>query len=166
MKNISNLIKKSIIILVISFIVATLSYYAIEDHWYRQFIPQNIGLLNKIKITGESGGLKGCGTAIYKLSKEAYQNIKEHGLEFLNSDLQPRKNSEHLYVKWKETPREDWIREEDFAFELLCGGELPDELYKEIVKSGKKAGSFYTKKHEAVLMIIPEKRLVIFSHNG
>ena len=119
-----------------------------------------------MEITGKSGGIKGCGTAIYKLSEKTYQNIKEHGLEFLNSDLQPRNNSTSRYAQWKETPRKDWKRGEDWGFELLCGGKLPDNLYKEIVKSGKKAGSFYTKKHEAVLMIIPEKRLVIFSHNG
>jgi hypothetical protein len=65
-----------------------------------------------------------------------------------------------------QTPRDDWHRAEDWSYELLCGGSIGDSWYDEIVESGRTAGSYYSFKHEAVLMVIPEKRLVVFSHNG
>ncbi len=60
----------------------------------------------------------------------------------------------------------DWRRSENWSYELLCGGSIDDYLYSEIVESGRTGGSYYSFKREAVLMVIPEKRLVVFSHNG
>lgn len=143
-----------------------MTFNLFEDYWYRQPIPTNLGLTHKIEITSQSAGIKGCGTAIYKLSEETYNNIQAKGLSYLNSDLQPRKNSKNHYQEWRETPRPDWTREENWSFELQCGGNLPPDLYSSILESAKSTGSYYTIKHEAVLMVLPEKRLVVFSHNG
>ncbi len=60
----------------------------------------------------------------------------------------------------------DWSRSENWSYELLCGGNIGDSLYDNIVESGRTDGSYYSFKDEAVLMVIPDKRLVVFSHNG
>jgi hypothetical protein len=90
------------------------------------------------------------------------------GLRFFDPSIKARGHSgwNYEYSKWKETPRQGWNRTENWSYELLCGGSLNDDLYRSIVKAGRSSGSYYSKKHEAVLMVIPNQKLVVFAHNG
>lgn len=156
---------KIIAVVVVSILVA---WYLFEDYWYRQVIPENIGLSYRITITSNSGFREGCGTAIYRLSNETAKAIQQKGLEYFTNSKQSRGYSDHYhkYGEWHETPRKDWKRPENWSFELLCGGAINDSLYKKIVESGQTYGSYYSLKPEAVLMVIPNMKLVVFAYNG
>ena len=142
--------------------------YLFEDYWYRKAIPENIGLNYRISITSASGLREGCGTAVYRLDGKTAEAIKEQGVTFFEESVQARGHADRYYTygEWMETPRDDWTRPENWSYELLCGGSVDDSLYDEIVESGRTSGSYYSFKDEAVLMVIPDKKLVVFSHNG
>ncbi len=158
------------ILKVLGFIPVTIicAWYLFEDFWYRRYIPENIGLNYHISIKSSAGFREGCGTAVYRMNRETAEAIKEQGIKFFAGAGQDkgRPGGYHVYGKWMQTPRDDWHRAENWSYELLCGGSIGDSLYDEIVESGRTAGSYYSYKHEAVLMVMPEKRLVVFSHNG
>ncbi|MBU2712261.1 hypothetical protein, partial [Zooshikella harenae] len=71
----------------------------------------------------------------------------------------------HHYGDWLATPRKDWKRDEDILWDF-CGGNLSESLQSLIIQRGKQEGSFYAFSQEAWLMIIPQEKLVVFSHNG
>jgi len=155
---------------VVGLIVVALigAWYLFEDYWYRQAIPENIGLSYRISITSDSGLREGCGTAVYKLAGKTAESIKEQGLKFFEESGQARGHSDRYYTygEWMETPRGDWARSENWSYELVCGGSIGDSLYDDIVESGRTGGSYYSFMDEAVLMVIPDKKLVVFSFNG
>lgn len=144
------------------------AWYLFEDFWYRKAIPEDIGLSYRISITSDSGFREGCGTAVYKLGGKTAEAIKKQGVKFFEESDQARGHSDRYYTygEWMETPRDDWTRSENWSYELLCGGGIGDSLYDDIVESGRTGGSYYSFKDEAVLMVIPDKKLVVFSHNG
>ncbi|WP_417547294.1 hypothetical protein [Marinobacter segnicrescens] len=144
------------------------AWYLFEDYWYRKAIPENIGLSYRISITSDSGFREACGTAVYKLGGKTAEAIKELGVKFFEESGQARGHSDSYYTygEWRETPRGDWTRSENWSYELLCGGSIGESLYDDIVESGRTSGSYYSFKREGVLMVIPDKKLVVFSHNG
>ncbi|MGI0117843.1 hypothetical protein [Zooshikella sp. RANM57] len=153
--------------LVLTVCVPVLGWVVFEDYWYRQFIPKEIGLAYRLSIGSDSGFREGCGVAVFKLSDETYQQISHEGISFFKNIQQARGSSDysHSYGDWSATPRKDWTRDEDIYWGF-CGGNLSESLQSLIIHRGKQEGSFYAFSHEAWLMIIPQEKLVIYSHNG
>ncbi|WP_157365452.1 hypothetical protein [Zooshikella ganghwensis] len=148
------------------FLVITIGYWLYLDYWYRQAVPINIGLGSSISIVTDSGVLSGCGIAVYELDEKTYDKINKEGINFFSSSMQARghNDSYYAYSEWKETPREDWKRPENWSYQLLCGGDISEKLFNKILHGGQSAGSFYSSKTAAHLMVLPNERLVVFTY--
>lgn len=159
---------KKIVIGVFSiFLLISGSLFVYEDYWHRKAIPENIGLSYRISIGTDSDFMfSGCGVAVYRLDSATYEQILEHGLAFFVSSTRARGHISdyYKYSEWKETPRHDWRRYEDWSYQFHCGN-LSENLYKKILKYGKSQKSYYALRSESALMVIPEERLVVFTFN-
>lgn len=162
------IVNYSIIIAFTILLAMLLGWYFYVDYWYRQAIPDNIGLARRVSIVTNSGIFSGCGIAVYKLDDKTYERIAIEGIDYFDDSKyargHPEKRSYYTYGQWMETPRKDWKRYEDWSYQLTCGGNLGESLFASILKSGNEAGSFYASKQGAHLMVIPEERLVVFTY--
>jgi len=69
------ILKVSLGIIVILYI----SFLILEDYWYRQIIPENIGLDYHISIGATFGLREGCAVAVYRLGDVTYFEIQKKG---------------------------------------------------------------------------------------
>lgn len=156
----------SILLTSLYFIVFSFEYY-----WYRGYIPTNIEITWPVELSSGVGFTEGCGAAIYELSADTQLTIEQKGITFFDKSLIPIKfvyASNHtiephpFYSPWKETPI-------DFNHKGLLGlqcADLEQVAARTLNQNLSIKGSFYTTSSEAVLIVIPQIRWVIFSYFG
>lgn len=154
--------------IIVSIIITVyVAWSAFEYDWYSGIIPAKIDITYAIHIGGESGFLKGCGGAIFRLSNATADAIDREGLDFFNDVIYSRKSKERYYTysSWKETPVPNSWTSEGSWLGLSCSG-ASDSLLSKILEAASKKGSYYSNKDEGEILVIPNHELVVFTYFG
>lgn len=150
-------------------LIATSPYTAYKTllyFHYKSYLPDEINVTYPISINEEGGFREGCGVAIFHLSDATLEGIESQGVNFFKTATQARGHSEYQYQyePWHETPvPKSWNGGGGW---LICSHLADEKLLNEIFSASRKTGAYYTKKHEAELVIIPSLKLVVFSSFG
>lgn len=159
---------KIIVSIIISIIITVyVAWSAFEYHWYSGIIPAKIGITYAIHFGGETGLREGCGAAIFRLSNATADAIDREGLDFFNDVIYSRKSKErrYTYSSWKETPVPDsWTSEVSWPG-LGCSG-ASHSLLSKILEAASKKGSYYSSKDEGEILVIPNRKLLVFTYFG
>ncbi|WP_444923723.1 hypothetical protein ACJJH9_19295 [Microbulbifer sp. DLAB2-AF] len=140
----------------------------LDDKNWRDIIPIEFDLGSTLHSNSDLQGIReACGVHIYELEETTLDKIKAEVLEFLNTAKQARGHSRfyYSYGEWMHTPRKDWTRPENWAYELMCV-KMPAKLQGIIIDSATAPGSFYSHGQEKVLMIILDQKILVLTHNG
>ena len=160
------LVKRNFILALLFLFFPYFSFKAFQYYWFTEILPAPIEVSYPLSMGQESGiVMKGCGVAVFKLSESTLAEIEREGLDFLNRATISRGYNDPYYQfeQWSETPvPQDWVSEGAW---FMCA--VPNEsLVKKIIKAAKESGSYYTKKREGELMVIPSLGYVVLSYNG
>lgn len=151
------------------------SFQLYSPFFYKKAIPAQIEIDKVLKIKSESGFRDGCGGVIFKISDSTKNEVLKNGLNFLDKDLYGRgyKGQKdqyyYTYESWVETPV---TIKEGIASGLNCLLQKPNHIeddseFAPIVRNAvKQKGSYYTKKEEGELLLIPSVGLLFFAYSG
>lgn len=151
-----------------------------ETNHYRNALP--IELKTKgLATTGSDVSLlsalfalqrEGCGGAIFNLTDEARHLIKTNGLAFFSNakygrgyPAEDRLRHYYTYQPWQETPLPSAWTSEGIWLGLNCMG-LGRNMTQAIRSAAISSGSYYATKPEALLLVIPDLGLVVFTYYG
>jgi hypothetical protein len=128
-------------------------------------LPSDLGVTWAINISTDSSLMGGCGAAIFKLSSGTKDRIEKAGVDFFKNSLQARKSQESLYryEEWKETPLPDSWTSEGMWLGLSCS-EANKELISTIISAAKMKGSYYSIKTDGLILVVPNKDLVVYTY--
>lgn len=150
-------------------------------------VPQGLGIWRVVYSKEESWGFgpggNESGVIVYALSDSVSDTIKERGISYLNGLQQVRAiraGSTSYNLEWKETPllfhnRDPNVdRANDVAVPNIYnfldrygfGVSLDPEISKTINDAISKPGAFYTSDQHGIVIVIPEKRSVVFAYSG
>jgi hypothetical protein len=164
--------------LIILFAVLVLGSYGAFQVWntnyFKNLIPSEIGISHTVFIDGKSGGLEGCGVAIFRMDSATLNNIRANGSHALDGAKLSRKkkflkNEYQGYTSWKETPYMETGDGMTLADRWLGGfvcASIDSDLSKSIHNALRSAKSYYATTHEAGLIVIPRLGLVVYSYFG
>jgi len=142
---------------------------------YRGLLPEKIGVSRHVLIDDVFMVREGCGVAIFELSENTLNQIKEQGLSFFEGATRARSynpdkdryNGLKSYEEWRETPMLfENSPNHKFWIGLSCASNLDESLREAILSAISVQGSYYTGHYEAGLVVIPKMRLVILSYEG
>lgn len=160
---------KKISLLILTALLFGIAYlYCLSDQNWRNTIPIELVLGSTQYSNSDQQGLReSCGVHVFELKKITIDQIEKEGITFLNTAKQARGHDNYYYSygEWIQTPRKDWKRPENWSYELMCSN-LSAELQGIIINSGKSKGSFYSHGQEKTLMVIPNHKLIVLTHNG
>lgn len=151
---------------VIYITVAFFSIYLVYEYaWYRGSLPRDVGVLWPIEISGKGNVFGGCGAVIFHLSPGTKASINKEGVTYFRNARQARKSSKfhYRYENWKETPLPRAFLGDGMWPGLACS-DADIERKKAIVASAKMDGSYYSTKSNALLLVIPNRRIVVYSY--
>ena len=161
-------------------VAAMLAWHVFETRFYRAAIPVDIGLTFNFATTGSNVRLwgtmfrfdrKACGGAIFNLSDTSVAAIRERGLDLLKNARQGRGYTEkadrsfyyYSYEPWQTTPLpSEWISNGTWL-SLSCMG-LKDSVIGSILDAAQTAGSFYTTAQSAMLMVVPNLKIAVYTY--
>ncbi|HFD32918.1 MAG TPA: hypothetical protein ENJ28_09475 [Gammaproteobacteria bacterium] len=160
--------KKVTIFILITLALGACYLVWLNDRHWRDIIPIQFDLGSTLHSNSDLQGIReACGVHVFELKESTLNKIEIDGIKFLNTARQARGNKKfyYSYGEWKKTPRKDWERPENWAYELMCTN-MPAKLQGIIIDSGRAKGSFYSHGQESVLMIIPDHKIIVLIHNG
>jgi len=152
-------------------LIAYIAYTVFEQRWYLSLIPADIQTAGTLRISSETGGIKGCGIAVFRLAPESQQAILREGLQFFEHARQARGHVDayNSYGVWSTTPIVGGLTERSEFAVLLLGmscASLDESLVEQISTAVNSSGSYYAKKPEGGLLVAPAERLVVFAFWG
>jgi hypothetical protein len=141
-----------------------------EWHWYLGIIPDELGTRYAMHIGSESGFMKGCGLAVFRLDRSTTRRIETQGVQFLNQfarQSRKRQDAYHTFQEWHSTPRPSDITDDQTLLDpgLHCSG-ASKSLYRQLEQAVRAPGSFYAFGPEKVLVVIPSQQVVVLSWYG
>lgn len=164
--------------LIILFAVLIFGSYGAFQAWntkyFKNLIPAEIGISHTVFIDGETGGLEGCGVAIFQMDNATLNNLRANGSQALDRAKQSRKkkflkDEYQRYTSWKETPYMETGNGMTLADRWLGGfvcATIDSDLSKNIHNALRSAKTYYATTHEAGLIVIPRLGLVVYSYFG
>lgn len=164
--------------LIILFAVLIFGSYGAFQAWntkyFKNLIPAEIGISHTVFIDGETGGLEGCGVAIFQMDSATLKNLRANGSQALDRAKQSRKkkflkDEYQRYTSWKETPYMETGNGMTLADRWLGGfvcATIDSDLSKNIHNALRSAKTYYATTHEAGLIVIPRLGLVVYSYFG
>ncbi len=153
------------------FLCAYLAFSFYENLFYRQAIPAHIQVERIVEKESDGWIRESCGGVVFQLSADTIDRIKKDGTRFLDETLIGRGYEDegnrnqryYTYAAWKKTP---FLGYEGIPVGAACLTKDNKELAKIIFQGWRTEGSFYTQKHEAELLIIPEEGILIMTYFG
>jgi hypothetical protein len=154
-------------------LIGYLYYLTLSSH-YSSYIPKSFEIDKTIFAEDKIGGfIEGCGVGIFKLSENTSANISRGGIVFLNNNSTITDSKRKKYARWQETPFV-FERGEYCVFDRVVGedaggntcADIPKSLQENIFLALNNPGTFrsgFNKNTE--IIVIPNLRLVIFSHD-
>ena len=161
-------------------VAAVLGRQVFETRFYRAAIPADIGLTFNFATTGSNVSLwgamfrfdrKACGGATFNLSDTSVAAIRERGVDSLKNARQGRGYTEkadrsfsyYSYQPWQATPLPSEWTSNGTWLGLSCMG-LRDSVTRNILDAAQTAGSFYTTGQSAMLMVIPNLKIAVYTY--
>lgn len=147
-------------------LVIYLLFKGFEREHFRQALPAQIEPAGLILIDGMSGFREGCGVAVWRLSEATAAGLRQQGLGYLQSARQARGYAEpyYRYGPWRATPLSE-AQSMDGWLPLGCA-DAPAALQEQILRGAQGGQGYYSEKDEAVLLVLPAERLIVFAYNG
>ena len=152
----------------------------IETRWFEGMLPAALetnGLasvsrdksLPAILLEGVMGvRYKSCGGATFSLTRRALAAIDAEGLRFLDQARKSRRDTGYrmplTYAPWRETPLPSEWTDHGPWLGLDCMG-WPWTRAR-IFQAAREPGSYYTTTYNAELLVIPRRRLAVFTVRG
>jgi hypothetical protein len=162
------------IVMIILLAIPVAGYIAFknwETSWYVGLIPQSIEVDSVLAINEESAIREGCGAAIFRLSSEFNDDIKNRGLSALVDARQARSHDEKYfgYAAWQKTPYTitgDGLSIEDRWLNGLGCAKFDKDLSKRIYNALNSEGAYYSLGQESGLIVIPSLEIIVLSYEG
>ncbi len=164
--------------LAVLFVVLALGTYGAFRFWnanhFKNLIPSEIAIGDTVLVDGETGGLEGCGVAIFRVGSATLVSLRANGIHALDQASRSRKkrflSDEYKeYSPWKETPYLETGDGMTLADRWLGGfvcANIDSDLSKRIHQALRSNKSYYATAHEAGLIIIPSLGLAVYSYFG
>lgn len=132
-------------------VIAYVAYSVWDQWWYLSLIPANIQTAGALRISSETGGIKGCGVAVFRLAPESQQAILREGLQFFEHARQARGHLDAYdsYSVWNATPIVGGLTERSEFAVLLLGmscASLDESLVEQIFDRCEQLGVVLCKK--------------------
>jgi len=136
---------------------------------------------NKEESWGFGPGGNEAGIRIYLLPEKISSTIKKQGIEFFHNMPQNRSQDSRrwrgLYSNWKETPikpGKDWVENKESGqlniYDYICRYGFCIDIEPTIVKEANyiinTPGSFYAYGRIGLIVVSPERNLVMYLYNG
>ena len=147
-------------------LVLYLLFKGFEREHFRQALPARIEPAGVILIDGMIGFREGCGVAVWRLSEATAAGLQQ-GLGYLLSARQARGYAEpyYRYGPWRATPLAAAQGMDGGWLSLGCA-DAPAALQEQILRGAQDVHGYYSEKDEAVLLVLPAERLIVFAYNG
>lgn len=188
--------KKAFVFLAAILALGTICFKYWEYQFYLSVVPDEFGvykiLYRKEEAWGFGPGGNETGIRVYELPEKIYQIIHEQGLEYLNSlpsskigRVEGRYDWRGKYQNWLETPirvTRHWTDYMSLPDDADYSKEVPSishyigaygfgiivdpEIKKLADDAIKSPGSYYAYGRVGFILVIPEKKCVIYIYNG
>ena len=137
-----------------------------ERSHFIDVLPAAIEPAGVVLISGQSGFREGCGVAVFRLSGATRNALKSSGLAALSEANQARGHADdyHRYEPWQSTPV--LAGEISEGWPPLSCADADADLERRILLAMQSPGAFYTRKREALLLVLPEEGLIVFGYFG
>lgn len=171
--------------------VFVVSFKVLERDSRLNLVPASLQVSKIIFGNEESWGFGPGGNEtrviVYELPIDVAEDIQRMGLDFFNQILpnaQRSGNWQGRHQKWKETPilspawLEQWdnspsdrattssAKIENYLYRYGFGIYLEPSLSHEINSAISKSGSFFSASRTAIIIVMPEARLVAYTYSG
>lgn len=137
-----------------------------ERSHFIDVLPAAVEPAGVVLVGGESGFREGCGVAVFRLSGATRNTLKSSGLAALGEANQARGYADdyHRYEPWQSTPV--LVGEISEGWPPLSCANADEELESRILLAMQSSGAFYTRKDEALLLVLPAEGLIVFGYFG
>lgn len=137
-----------------------------ERSHFIDVLPAAIEPAGVVLISGESGFREGCGVAVFRLSGATRSVLKNSGLAVLDEARQARGYADdyYHYEPWRSTPV--LAGEVSEGWPPLSCADADEDLERRILLAMQSPGAIYTRKHEALLLVLPAEGLIVFGYFG
>jgi hypothetical protein len=137
-----------------------------ERSHFIDVLPAAIEPAGVVLISGQSGFREGCGVAVFRLSGETLDELNNSGLAALDEARQARGYADdyYHYEAWQSTPV--LAGEISEGWPPLACADADEDLERRILLAMQSPGSFYTRKGDALLLVLPAEGLIVFGYFG
>lgn len=185
--------KKHLIkILAITLVISAIAFKFLESKSPLELVPEELGaskiLYTKEEAWGFGPGGNETGIHVYELPEDAFQKIQAQGIEYFKN-LPSNTNGEGdwigHYQDWKETPikvsqywtdymslgdNADYSKQIPSVYHYMnaygFGLEIDPQIQKLVDDAITVKGNYYSYGRIGFILIIPEKRRIIYVYNG
>lgn len=156
-----------------------------EQNFLLSFIPDALGVHSISYREEESWGFgpggNEAGIRVYPLPEEAAKQISAHGIEFFNNmppnQHQRKRRWRGDYYNWSETPIKPdnhWQRNEKTKtftiYDYICAYGFCIDIKPAIVEEANSiinsSGSYYAYGRIGIIIVNPDKKLILYLYNG
>jgi hypothetical protein len=137
-----------------------------ERGYFIDVLPAAIEPAGVVLISGASGFREGCGVAVFRMAEQTLDALAANGLAALAEARQARgyEDDYYSYEAWQSTPVAEGNNSEGWP-PLSCA-DASEGLERRILNAMQSPGAFYTRKREALLLVLPTEGLIVFGYNG
>lgn len=148
-----------------------LSWCQAQARWYRGQLPEQIHVDGMVRASVSQALIEGCGAVVFTLADDTVRELLQRGLPALQEARQVRAHGEPrvAYGPWRETPHQpegDGMSLTDRWLLGLNCADLPADLDHAIQAALAAKGAYYATTAEGGLILIPARRLAVFSFDG
>ncbi|MGO1068148.1 hypothetical protein [Lysobacter sp. CA199] len=140
-----------------------------EAWWMAGVIPEPLGISHPVFIDGISDWREGCGIAVFRMDRRTARAISNQGLSFFRNVRHSRKAHDpcHTFEAWQPTPHVPDLTDDQSLLSLgLTCADADPALAEELEEAVRAPGNFHANGPEKVLVVFPEKRLIVLSYYG
>lgn len=174
---------KTLIVSTVLVIAAVWLYLAIhKTMFYRAALPAELGLTSELVTAGSCADVldmilpvrpKAAGGALFRLDAETLAAIKRQGSAFFDDallgrgygDPSRRVTYRYSYKPWQETPLPPEWTSDGMWLGLSCMG-LNFGRGANIAEAARAPGSYYTTGIGAMLLVIPDLGIVVYTYSS
>jgi hypothetical protein len=161
----------ALVVLAVVVIAGRLAWSRAQAHWYEGQLPEQIHIGGMVHSGVMQALIDGCGAVVFTMGDDTVQALRRDGLRALQGAGQARahKAPRDAYGPWQATPHRptgDGMTTADRWLLGLNCADLPADLGDTIEQALAGEGAFYATRPESGLILIPTRRLVVFSFDG
>lgn len=148
-----------------------LAWRQAQARWYLGQLPAQIHVDGMVQASVSQALIEGCGAVVFTLADDTVREVQQRGLPALQAARQARAHGKArgAYGPWRETPHRPDGDGMSLADRWLLGlncADLPADLDDAIQAALAAKGAYYATTAEGGLIVIPARRLAVFSFDG